>query len=178
MDVFSFHERLIRDYADYVSSFHRVRDEDLRSTVDNAIEGGHPWPDPLVQLNPAFEAGGTVNDRVLDERKLVNGTRRVLSHRRKYLPQPAAEAERLVEARPDANIAPQQAETFARRVVEGFEALRPHLNRTAQELAEELLDAHRRVREAAKRTHVKHRVEPRLPPDVLGLYVYLPATGV
>jgi len=40
---------------------------------------------------------------------------------------------------------------------------------------EELLDAHRRVRAAARQTGVSHRVEPQLPPDVLGIYIYLPA---
>jgi len=37
-----------------------------------------------------------------------------------------------------------------------------------------LLDAHRRVRIAARETNVSHRVEPQLPCDVLGVYVYLP----
>jgi hypothetical protein len=40
---------------------------------------------------------------------------------------------------------------------------------------DELLDAHRRVRTAAATKGVRYRVEPQLPPDVLGIYVYLPA---
>jgi hypothetical protein len=39
---------------------------------------------------------------------------------------------------------------------------------------EELLEQHRRVRTAARMLGVSHHVEPQLPPDVLGIYVYLP----
>jgi hypothetical protein len=44
----------------------------------------------------------------------------------------------------------------------------------AKARGEELLEAHRRVRQAAKMKDVSYRVEPQLPPDVLGIYVYLP----
>jgi hypothetical protein len=38
-----------------------------------------------------------------------------------------------------------------------------------------VLDAHRRVREGAGLKRTTYRVEPQLPADVLGLYVFLPA---
>jgi len=41
--------------------------------------------------------------------------------------------------------------------------------------AERLLEAHRRLRAAARIRNLTCRVEPKLPPDVLGIYVYLPA---
>jgi len=37
-----------------------------------------------------------------------------------------------------------------------------------------LLDAYQRVGEAARLKGVRYRVEPQLPPDVLGVYIYLP----
>ena len=37
-----------------------------------------------------------------------------------------------------------------------------------------LLDAHRRVRQATRTTGVSQHIEPQLPVDVLGVYVYLP----
>ena len=46
--------------------------------------------------------------------------------------------------------------------------------RSPASAAEELLDAHRRVRQATRQRGVRQRVEPTLPPDVLGVYVYLP----
>lgn len=86
-------------------------------------------------------------------------------------------AEALLQAEPDENIHPQQAAEFVGRVVEGFDYLAPTLNEIAQQRGEELLAAHIRVREAAYRRgdrRPQHRVEAQLPPDVLGIYVYLP----
>jgi hypothetical protein len=85
-------------------------------------------------------------------------------------------AEALLHAEPDANIHCEQASAFVQRVVEGFEALGPHLDTEAQRRAVALLDAHRRVRVAAHIRGVSYRVEPQLPPDVLGVFVYLPVT--
>jgi superfamily II DNA or RNA helicase len=88
-----------------------------------------------------------------------------------------AAAERLLLAEPNENVHPQQAAEFVRRVVDGFDALLPKLNEVAQRRGEELLAAHVRVREAAYRRgerRPQHHVEPQLPPDVLGIYVFLP----
>ncbi|MGH2523163.1 MAG: helicase-related protein, partial [Anaerolineales bacterium] len=85
------------------------------------------------------------------------------------------QAEALLQATPDENIAPEQAMDFLRKVIDGFESVRPHLNDAAQRRGEELLDAHQRVREAAHLKGIRYRVEPQLPPDMLGMYVYLPA---
>ncbi|MCC6973392.1 MAG: DEAD/DEAH box helicase [Anaerolineae bacterium] len=87
-------------------------------------------------------------------------------------------AEALLQAEPDENIHPQEAAEFVKRVIEGFEHLAPTLNEIAQRRGEDLLAAHIRVREAAYRRgdrRPQHRVEAQLPPDVLGIYVFLPA---
>jgi superfamily II DNA/RNA helicase len=86
----------------------------------------------------------------------------------------SATAERLLGLIPDMNINSDQASEFVRKVEEGFESLRPHLDDVALQRGEELLDAHQRVRRASKVRNVQYRVEPQLPPDVLGIYVYLP----
>jgi hypothetical protein len=83
-------------------------------------------------------------------------------------------AEVLLTAAPDANIAPDQARVFLERVIGEFDALRPRLDEIARERGDALVQAHRRVRDAARRRGVQHRVEAHLPPDVLGIYVYLP----
>jgi len=85
-------------------------------------------------------------------------------------------AEALLKAAPDSNIAPEQATTFITRVIEGFETLQPHLEQTALQRGDELLDAHQRVRQASRIRNVRYRIEPQLPPDVLGIYVFLPQT--
>ena len=88
---------------------------------------------------------------------------------------PAEAAEGLLAASPDANVTRDQAADYIRQVVEGFDALRPRLDEVARERADELLEAHRRVRAAAAQKGVRYRVEAQLPPDVLGIYLYLPA---
>lgn len=89
-----------------------------------------------------------------------------------------AEAEALLYATPDANIAPEQAADFIRRVTDQFELLKPHLDEVAVQRGQELLQAHQRVRQASKTRNVRYRVEAQLPPDVLGIYVYLPYSGI
>jgi superfamily II DNA or RNA helicase len=83
-------------------------------------------------------------------------------------------AERLLGAEPDQNINPDQAASFIRAVEEGFDLIRPHLDEVAIARGQELLDAHQRVRRASKVRNVQYRVEPQLPADVLGIFVYLP----
>jgi Helicase conserved C-terminal domain len=82
--------------------------------------------------------------------------------------------ETLPAATSEANVYPEQAREFLARVIAEFDELQAHLNQVAQERGEELLAAHRRVRAAAQARGIRYRVEPQLPLDVLGIYVYLP----
>lgn len=76
---------------------------------------------------------------------------------------------------PSGNVAPEQARNFLRTVIEGYGELEPHVTEAVEARGQELLEAHTRVRKAAKLTGVTHRVEPQLPADVLGVFVYLPS---
>ena len=92
----------------------------------------------------------------------------------------AGAAEALLDAAPTANIAPGQASEFVQRVVDDIDAIMPELEARARQRGEELLAAHERVRKAAYRREEQrptHRVEAQLPPDLLGIYVFLPAPG-
>ena len=102
-----------------------------------------------------------------EERPLLAEDVQVLAFR-------GASSHSLLGAEPDANIAPEQAGEFVGKVIAGFDALRPQLDEVALQRGQELLDAHQRVRKASKARNVQYRVEPQLPPDVLGIYVYLP----
>lgn len=86
-------------------------------------------------------------------------------------------AEQLLTAQPTDNILPEQATEFVGTVIEGFEALWSHIEEKAAARGQALLESHRRVRTAAGATRVSIRVEPKLPADVLGVYVILPAPG-
>ena len=84
-------------------------------------------------------------------------------------------AHSLLDARPSGNIQPEQAKDFAARVVQNVDALTPYVDREANRRGEELLDAHRRVRQVSKLKRIQYSVVPQLPADILGIYVYLPS---
>lgn len=84
------------------------------------------------------------------------------------------EAEKLLLASPSANILPDQAEEAVRRVVDSAHELRSHIEEKSRKRAAVLLDAHRRVRQAARIKGITYEVEPKIPPDIVGIYVYLP----
>jgi superfamily II DNA or RNA helicase len=86
------------------------------------------------------------------------------------------EAEALLQATPDANIPPDVAANFVRAAIAGAGHLRAHLAAAAERRAQALLEAHRRVRRAAQLAGAREHVIAQ-PPDVVGVYVYLPAAG-
>lgn len=84
------------------------------------------------------------------------------------------QAEALLEATPDANITADQATGFLQKIIDQFDHLSPYLEAVAQQRGNDLLEAHRRVRSASKLRGIRYRVEPQLPPDILGIYMFLP----
>lgn len=64
MDAFGLRDKLVNEYARYIQSFIRIRDPRLEEKVNQIILDGLLWPDPLVQINPMFEIGGTVSELV------------------------------------------------------------------------------------------------------------------
>lgn len=85
------------------------------------------------------------------------------------------QAESLLTAVPDANIAPEQSRQFVGKVVEATPALAPWLDSFAAERAKSLLAVHRQLRDESRIKGLKYDVRPQLPVDVLGVYVLLPA---
>lgn len=83
-------------------------------------------------------------------------------------------ADELLQASPDANINPDQAAEFIRRVNQDFPSLEPYLRKVAVNRGQELLEAHTRVRAAARVQGVRYHVEAQPSPDVLGVFVCLP----
>ena len=62
MDVFALRERLVKDYREYSTSFLSIADDRISQYVDESLDEGLLWPDPLIQLNPAFERGATIDE--------------------------------------------------------------------------------------------------------------------
>lgn len=64
MDVFDLRDRLVSDYASYTRSFIKIADPRISAKVESELSAGAFWPEPLLQLNPTFLPGGTIDDLV------------------------------------------------------------------------------------------------------------------
>ncbi|OPL19557.1 MAG: hypothetical protein AVO35_10365 [Candidatus Aegiribacteria sp. MLS_C] len=87
------------------------------------------------------------------------------------------DAEKLIHLKPDDNTPPDQARHFVQLVLDQFKILNTSIEARARKRAEKLLEAHREVRSAARMQNVQYEVEPKLPADLIGVYVYLPVGG-
>ncbi len=67
MDVFALREQLVQDYRHYAESFLTIKDDRIREHVERELDEGLLWPDPPLQLNPAFESGGYIDDLVQEK---------------------------------------------------------------------------------------------------------------
>ncbi|MCL6608480.1 MAG: DEAD/DEAH box helicase [Geminicoccaceae bacterium] len=54
-DIFALDRRVAEEYRDYVTSFVQVREPRLRRFVEEELARGRLWPEPILELNPAFE---------------------------------------------------------------------------------------------------------------------------
>ncbi|MFA7238758.1 MAG: DEAD/DEAH box helicase [Sulfuricellaceae bacterium] len=64
MDVFEFREKLVGDYSDFTRSFTRIQADDISSFVNETYRSERYWPAPLIQVNPNFKAGHSVEELV------------------------------------------------------------------------------------------------------------------
>ncbi|HBO46163.1 MAG TPA: ATP-dependent helicase [Planctomycetaceae bacterium] len=64
MDVFSLDANLLAEYTAFARSFTRIRSSELQSKVNELYASRRLWPEPLLQLNPHFEDGGSVGSLV------------------------------------------------------------------------------------------------------------------
>lgn len=80
MEVFHLREQVVKDYGAYVRSFIEIRDPDIKAKVEGELSGGYLWPDPLVQLNPAF-APGFSTDTLVQLGKLHPGCLSIFCHK-------------------------------------------------------------------------------------------------
>jgi ATP-dependent helicase YprA (DUF1998 family) len=76
MDVFDLRRKLVNSYADYIRSFIQIRDARIDAKVKEELNSGLLWPEPLIQLNPSFEPGRTV-DQLVDEAILHETCRKI-----------------------------------------------------------------------------------------------------
>jgi superfamily II DNA/RNA helicase/very-short-patch-repair endonuclease len=63
-NIFQLHKEILDDYKLYIDSFINITDERILSTVKKNFDSGKLFPEPLIQFNPSFESGGSVEDLV------------------------------------------------------------------------------------------------------------------
>ena len=85
---------------------------------------------------------------------------------------PEADAEKLIAVKPDASVPPDIAIHQLVSVTDHLPTMIPVLDAFATKRGQELLEAHRRVRKAAD-ARGSYRID-HSPPDVLGIYIFLP----
>ena len=62
MDVFNLDETVIDHYKTFARSFTTIRSLELKEKVDELYATKRFWPDPLIQLNPHYADGGSLQD--------------------------------------------------------------------------------------------------------------------
>ena len=56
MNVFELDRSLVSDYARFARSFTQIRAPDIRAQIEQIYATNRFWPEPLISINPHFEA--------------------------------------------------------------------------------------------------------------------------
>ena len=81
MDVFGLRKRLVDDYEEFTRSFINVRDPRIEDVVDRELAEGLLWPESLIQLNPSFRPGATIDE--LCDQGVLHAANRAIFRRNK-----------------------------------------------------------------------------------------------
>ena len=68
MDAFTLHADVVEKYKNYLKSFTTISDQRIKHTVEKAFEQGDFIPEPLIQFNPDFAKGKSLQELVTDEK--------------------------------------------------------------------------------------------------------------
>ena len=67
MNILNFHNRLIENYRNYITSFLNIKDPNISNYVEQEIQNKKLWPDPLVQFNPTYESGKAIKTLIKEK---------------------------------------------------------------------------------------------------------------
>lgn len=62
MQAFEIHKQIVENYKEYLKSFINIKNDLIRREVEKAFEAGRFLPEALVQFNPSFELGASLDD--------------------------------------------------------------------------------------------------------------------
>jgi len=64
IDIFNIHKNIMDNYKHFVRSFVNIKNERIKDFVDSGIDEGKFWPEPLIQFNPSFEPGESIQSLI------------------------------------------------------------------------------------------------------------------
>jgi hypothetical protein len=64
MDVFALRDAVVGEYRKFATSFTKIHAEDIRAQVEAIYNRGKYWPEPLLQINPSYQRGASVDELV------------------------------------------------------------------------------------------------------------------
>jgi superfamily II DNA/RNA helicase/very-short-patch-repair endonuclease len=64
MDVFDLRDRVVKEYERLTRTYISIDDQRILNYVESQLEKGLLWPEPLVQLNPNFQMGASIDELV------------------------------------------------------------------------------------------------------------------
>jgi len=76
MNILKFHNRLIENYRNYITSFLNIKDPKISRFVAEEIQNKKLWPDPLVQFNPTYQSGNALT-KLTNEKVLHHGLEKI-----------------------------------------------------------------------------------------------------
>ncbi|GCF11078.1 DEAD/DEAH box helicase [Dictyobacter arantiisoli] len=68
MNIFELRNTIIDDYSAYIKSFIKIRDTKIHNFIEHELfKGGALWPEPLIQLNPLFAQGESIDGLITEK---------------------------------------------------------------------------------------------------------------
>ena len=67
LDIFNLRDSILNNYWDYINSFLNIRDARVYDFVQKELNKGELWPDPLVQLNPSYAPGASLQTLIQEQ---------------------------------------------------------------------------------------------------------------
>lgn len=64
MDVFTLRDAIVDDYRSFATSFTKIDADDIKQKIDQIFKDGRFWPEPYLQINPAYKQRANVADLV------------------------------------------------------------------------------------------------------------------
>ncbi len=63
-NIFDLHSDILKDYKLYIESSLNIAEEKIRAKVDEELNSNNLYPEPLIQFNPTFQSGCSVQDLI------------------------------------------------------------------------------------------------------------------